>query len=508
MDLATGRRIRVPLSKLLRRTLRELEPHAREPRLGAGAGGDRGPARAWQLRSGQLRVFNANRDIVEVVGPSRTRPRRCPPTRRPPRADCPERPAVGCRMLRPGDAIPAARVWTGALAGPVPLRDAIAGGGDALLCFYPFDWSPTCTSELRLLHDRHDALDGVGIRAFGVSLDGPWSQRAFAEALGLGKKVTLISDRLRRGLARVRGAAPSGTACRGLSGARSSSGAIRSSRRGAWGASCRTSTPSSPRPRPPSARPLHRVRAVGRVARGPARRRPLPRASRGRSRPGGRRRPSPARLGLLARRARARSRRVPDLGSLLVPARGRGAAQPPGVVARPAVLAPSFRAGRRLGLQPDRAAHVRAGGRGRVLVAALARRIRPRGARRRSGLLPDAVPRRPVDRPPPRARRVPSFPHSSSRSNVAASCSRGSPAALPLSDRLHLTLGAIPLALGYAWARLPRADWWKAGAGPRPRSWRGSPSSARRSRARSAPAVPSRRSSATRPSSPTSSRAA
>jgi hypothetical protein len=36
-------------------------------------------------------------------------------------------------------------------------------------------------------------------------------------------------------------------------------------------------------------------------------------------------------------------------------------------------------------------------------------------------------------------------------------------AAVPLSGQLHLALGAIPLALGYAWARLPRADWWKAG---------------------------------------------
>jgi hypothetical protein len=34
---------------------------------------------------------------------------------------------------------------------------------------------------------------------------------------------------------------------------------------------------------------------------------------------------------------------------------------------------------------------------------------------------------------------------------------------VPLSGQLHLALGAIPLALGYAWARLPRADWWKAG---------------------------------------------
>ena len=36
--------------------------------------------------------------------------------------------------------------------------------------------------------------------------------------------------------------------------------------------------------------------------------------------------------------------------------------------------------------------------------------------------------------------------------------------ALPLSGQLHLALGAILLALGYGWARLPRATWWKVGA--------------------------------------------
>ncbi len=44
---------------------------------------------------------------------------------------------------------------------------------------------------------------------------------------------------------------------------------------------------------------------------------------------------------------------------------------------------------------------------------------------------------------------------------VAAACLL----AIPLSGQLHLALGALPLALGYAWARLPRAEWWKAGAG-------------------------------------------
>jgi glutamate---cysteine ligase / carboxylate-amine ligase len=67
MDLVTGRRNRVPVAQLVRRALREIEPHARElgserelegirDILGRGNGSDR-----------QLRVFNANRDIVEVV---------------------------------------------------------------------------------------------------------------------------------------------------------------------------------------------------------------------------------------------------------------------------------------------------------------------------------------------------------------------------------------------------------------------------------------------------------
>jgi carboxylate-amine ligase len=67
MDLATGRRNRVPVAQLVRRTLRDIEPHARElgserelegirEILARGNGADR-----------QRRTFNANRDVVEVV---------------------------------------------------------------------------------------------------------------------------------------------------------------------------------------------------------------------------------------------------------------------------------------------------------------------------------------------------------------------------------------------------------------------------------------------------------
>ena len=67
IDLTTGRRNRVPVAQLVRRMLREVAPHARElgsdrelegiqTILARGNGAER-----------QLRVFNANRDIVEVV---------------------------------------------------------------------------------------------------------------------------------------------------------------------------------------------------------------------------------------------------------------------------------------------------------------------------------------------------------------------------------------------------------------------------------------------------------
>ena len=67
MDLATGRRNRMPVAQLIRRTLKEIEPHARElgsdrelegirEILAKGNGSDR-----------QRRIWNANRDLVEVV---------------------------------------------------------------------------------------------------------------------------------------------------------------------------------------------------------------------------------------------------------------------------------------------------------------------------------------------------------------------------------------------------------------------------------------------------------
>jgi carboxylate-amine ligase len=67
MDLATGRRNRIPVAQLVRRTLREIEGHARElgserELEGIAAILDRGNSAERQLR-----IFNANRDIAEVA---------------------------------------------------------------------------------------------------------------------------------------------------------------------------------------------------------------------------------------------------------------------------------------------------------------------------------------------------------------------------------------------------------------------------------------------------------
>src|SRR4030088_559969 len=67
MDLATGRRNRVPIAQLIRRTLRDIEPHARELGSERELEGIRGILSRGNGADRQLRVWNANRDIVEVV---------------------------------------------------------------------------------------------------------------------------------------------------------------------------------------------------------------------------------------------------------------------------------------------------------------------------------------------------------------------------------------------------------------------------------------------------------
>ena len=67
MDLATGRRNRVPIAQLIRRALREIEPHARELGSDRELEGIRAILAQGNGSDRQLRIFNANRDILEVT---------------------------------------------------------------------------------------------------------------------------------------------------------------------------------------------------------------------------------------------------------------------------------------------------------------------------------------------------------------------------------------------------------------------------------------------------------
>jgi carboxylate-amine ligase len=67
MDLATGRRNRVSAAQLVRRTLRAIEPHARELGSERELEGIREIVARGNGADRQLRIWNANRDVIEVA---------------------------------------------------------------------------------------------------------------------------------------------------------------------------------------------------------------------------------------------------------------------------------------------------------------------------------------------------------------------------------------------------------------------------------------------------------
>ena len=67
MDLAAGSRNRFPVSRLIRRTLSEIAPHARELGSERELEGIEAILRRGNSADRQLRVHNGNRDIVEVA---------------------------------------------------------------------------------------------------------------------------------------------------------------------------------------------------------------------------------------------------------------------------------------------------------------------------------------------------------------------------------------------------------------------------------------------------------
>jgi peroxiredoxin len=71
------------------------------------------------------------------------------------------------------------------------LADAVKKG-DVALCFYPMDFSPVCSTEMKCITDEMDKLADSGAQVVGVSCDSFFVHEAWAQSLGL--KQTLLAD--------------------------------------------------------------------------------------------------------------------------------------------------------------------------------------------------------------------------------------------------------------------------------------------------------------------------
>ena len=64
--------------------------------------------------------------------------------------------------------------------------------GPVVLFFYPGDWSSTCTDQMGQLQQEIGRFEEKGARILGISVDSPWSHKAWAEERGIG--FPLLSD--------------------------------------------------------------------------------------------------------------------------------------------------------------------------------------------------------------------------------------------------------------------------------------------------------------------------
>jgi peroxiredoxin len=55
-------------------------------------------------------------------------------------------------------------------------------GRPVVLAFYPADWSPVCGDQITLYNEMREEFDEYGAQVVGISVDGAWCHRAFAQA--------------------------------------------------------------------------------------------------------------------------------------------------------------------------------------------------------------------------------------------------------------------------------------------------------------------------------------
>jgi peroxiredoxin len=55
-------------------------------------------------------------------------------------------------------------------------------GKPVILAFYPADWSPVCGDQMSLYNEVLSEFQRHGAQLFGISVDGVWCHRAFADS--------------------------------------------------------------------------------------------------------------------------------------------------------------------------------------------------------------------------------------------------------------------------------------------------------------------------------------
>lgn len=65
-------------------------------------------------------------------------------------------------------------------------------GEPVILAFYPADWSPVCGDQMALYNELRSEFAEFNAQLIGISVDGVWCHRAFAESRKL--HFTLLSD--------------------------------------------------------------------------------------------------------------------------------------------------------------------------------------------------------------------------------------------------------------------------------------------------------------------------
>ena len=71
-------------------------------------------------------------------------------------------------------------------------RESARRDGPVVLFFYPGDWSSVCTDQMGQLQEEIGRFEEKGARVLGISVDSPWSHKAWAEERDV--RFPLLSD--------------------------------------------------------------------------------------------------------------------------------------------------------------------------------------------------------------------------------------------------------------------------------------------------------------------------